>query len=265
MSFIRDSKGVMGSRETLDFYDAEMLAVYWETKPEIIEKLLPPPLKPIDKPTVYAFIADYPATNFGVKYKEAALFISAQYEGIEGGYCLAMPVTNDMALAAGREVFGFPKKIATIHFNREKRTVEGWVERKGTRFFEIKAKLNGRPNSSEFIQLFTEKTGGTIGTEIPFISYNYKHFPSPNGKLFDFKPRLIRQETILRPEEFKLGNVELNLKSSESDPWGEIEAVKLLGAVYLKGNNSMLKGSVVAELEPEKFLPYSFLKWDIEI
>lgn len=265
MSFLRDSKGIMGSRETLDFYDAEMLAVYWETKPEIIEKLLPPPLKPIDTPTVYAFIADYPATNFGVKYKEAALFISAEFEGIEGGYCLAMPVTNDMALAAGREIFGFPKKLSTIHFNREKRTVEGWVERHGTRFFEVKAKLNGKPNSSDFVQLFTEKTGGTIGKEISFISYNYKNFPSPDGKYFDFKPRLINQETILHPAELKLGSAEITLKSSESDPWGEVEIVKVLGAVYIKGNNSMLKGSIVAELEHEKFMPYSFLKWDIEM
>jgi len=29
-----------------EFYDAEMLVVMWETKPEIIKRLLPPPLKP---------------------------------------------------------------------------------------------------------------------------------------------------------------------------------------------------------------------------
>ncbi|GAG93914.1 unnamed protein product, partial [marine sediment metagenome] len=31
----------MTKRETADFYDAEMLVVYWETKPEIIKRLLP--------------------------------------------------------------------------------------------------------------------------------------------------------------------------------------------------------------------------------
>jgi len=34
-------------RETYDFYDAEMLTVFWETQPEIVKRLLPPPLKPI--------------------------------------------------------------------------------------------------------------------------------------------------------------------------------------------------------------------------
>ena len=35
-------------RETIDFYDAEMLTVIWETKPEIVRRLLPPPL--VDSP-----------------------------------------------------------------------------------------------------------------------------------------------------------------------------------------------------------------------
>lgn len=265
MSFLRDSGGFMTSRETADFYDAEMLSVWWETKSEIIKKLLPPPLKPLDTPIAYAFIANYPRTNFGVTYKEGALFLTCEFEGVEGGYCLAMPVTNDMAMAGGREVFGFPKKIANIHFKREKRDAEGWVERHGTRFIEVTVKLNGRPNSSDFIQLFTERTGGGSGTEIPSVSFNYKHFPSPDGQYYDYTPRLVQQETVLRPNELKLGSTEITLRSSNSDPWSEVEIVRILGAVYLKGNNSMLRGSVVAEMEPKKFEPYSFLKWDIEI
>jgi acetoacetate decarboxylase len=265
MSFKRDSGGFISSRESADFYDAEMLSVWWETKTEIIKKLLPPPLKPLETPIAYAFIANYPRTNFGAIYKEGALFLTCEFDDVEGGYCLAMPVTDDMAMAGGREVFGFPKKIANIHFNREKRVVEGWVERHGTRFFEVSAKLNGRPNSPDFIQLFTERTGGGTGTDISSVSYNYKHFPSPDGDYFDYSPRLIKQETVLRPAELKLGNAEISLKSSKNDPWGEVEIERILGAVYLKGNNSMLKGSVVAELEQEKFVPYSFLKWDSEI
>jgi acetoacetate decarboxylase len=269
MSFLRDSEGFMSKRETADFYNAEMLSVYWETKPEIIEKLLPPPLKPAKIPVAYAFVATYPKTNFGVSYNEAALFLSCQFEdnnsNLLEGYCLAMPVTNDMALVAGREVFGYPKKLADVHFNREKRFAEGWVERHGTRFFEVKAKLNGRPNSSDFIELFTERTGGGVGNEFPIVCYNYKHFPSPDGASFDYKPRLIKEEVLFKPEELKLGNAEIILKSSDNDPWAEIEVERILGALYLKGNNSMLKGFVVAELEPEKFIPYSFLKWDIEM
>jgi len=265
MSFIRSTGGFISNRETADFYDAEMLVVYWETKEDIIKRLLPPPLKPASMPVAYAFVANYPKTNFGVTYKEAALFLSAEFKGEEGGYCLAMPVTNDMALVAGREVFGYPKKMANINIIRDKRSAEGWAERLGTRFFEVKAKLNGRLNSPDALSLFTEKIGAGIGSAITIVVYNYKHFPAPEMNGFDYPPRLIREEVVFKPQELKLGNAELILKSSESDPWGEIEVGRILGAVFLKGNNSMLKGSVVAEAESNQFIPYAFLKWDVDI
>ena len=92
-------------REKAEFYDAEVLTVYFETKAQIVEKLLPPPLKPSQIPVGAAFVANYPKTNFGVTYRESALFLMAEHNGEEGAFCLAMPVTNDMAMIGGREVF----------------------------------------------------------------------------------------------------------------------------------------------------------------
>lgn len=113
MGFVKTPKELEELRRTsFDFYDAEFLAVFWETKPEIVEHLLPPPLKPVKHPVVQAFIANYPKTNFGVIYKEAALFLFGEYDGVVGIHCLAMPVDKDMALIGGREVFGYPKKIS---------------------------------------------------------------------------------------------------------------------------------------------------------
>jgi hypothetical protein len=77
------------SRETYDFYDAQMLTMVWETKPEIVKRLLPPPLKSAKRPLAMAFVAYYPKTNFGPAYHEGALFVRADFEGVEGNYCLA--------------------------------------------------------------------------------------------------------------------------------------------------------------------------------
>jgi acetoacetate decarboxylase len=47
MGFVKTFEQIMANiRATADFYDAQMLSVFWETKPEIIASLLPPPLKP---------------------------------------------------------------------------------------------------------------------------------------------------------------------------------------------------------------------------
>jgi acetoacetate decarboxylase len=264
MGFVKSFQEIMANiRPTADFFDAEMLSVFWETKPEIIARLLPAPLKPAKEPVAMAFVAFYPRTNFDVTYRESALFISASHNGEEGNYCLSMPVTNDIAMAGGREVFGFPKKMADIHFARKGDSVEGWTERRGVRFMEVHAKLSGNFNDEEAQKKLLETSMEPDGS-IRGISYNFKHFPAPEGGAFDYNPRLVRQETLLRPKELLLGEAEIILKSSDYDPWAEVEVVKMLGALYTKGDNSMLAGKVVAEVDFMQFAPYAFLKWDMK-
>jgi acetoacetate decarboxylase len=204
-----------------------------------------------------AFVAYYPKTNFCPPYYEGGLFLRATFEGVEGNYCLAMPVTNDMAMAVGREEFGYPKKLANIEFKRSGDSVKGHVERHGLRFFEIQAKLTGKPDSEDFPSLIAskEKDGG-------IFNYNFKYFPAPDEGVFDYNPRLVEEKVILRPNVVKLGKADVTLSPSDYDPWSEVEVVRMLGAVYTVGNNTMLRGSVVAEVDPVAFAPYATLKWD---
>jgi acetoacetate decarboxylase len=247
-------------RTSFDFYDADFLAIYWETKPEILQKLLPPPLKPTKHPVANIFIANYPRTNFGVTYKEAALLLFAEYDNIIGSYCLAMPVDNDMALIGGRELFGYPKKMSNILFKKENKNFEGWVERHGIKFIEASAKLNNKTNAKDALKILLElgldpsKPGATI--------YNYKYFMSPKYEGFDYNPRLIREEITMQASEFILGEAELKLRESKYDPWNEVEVERILGCAYLHCNSQMQPGGVVAEIEQEKFEPYAYMKID---
>ena len=261
MGFIK-TEGEIASiyKETYDFYDAEMLTVFWETKPEIVKRLLPPPLKPGKKPLALAFVANYPKTNFGVSYLESALFLRAEFNGEEGNYCLAMPVTNDMALILGREMFGYPKKIANITFHRQEKDVRGLTERHGVRFFEVKAKMTGKLNTEDAPSILAQVF--SIGPSAVVITFNFKYFPAPEGNGFDFHPRLIREEVEFRPRVIEVGEAEILLQGSKYDPWGEVEIVRVLGALYTAGNNSMRKGKVVAEADPLIFAPFSFMKLD---
>jgi acetoacetate decarboxylase len=264
MGFVKSFQEIMANiKPTADFFDAEILMVFWETKPEIIARLLPPPLKPAKDPVAMAFVANYPRTNFDISYKESALFIRASHNGEEGNYCLAMPVTNDIAMAGGREVYGYPKKMAAIHFAREGDSFEGWTERHGIHFMEVFSKLTGKFNDEGFQKKLLETTMGTDGL-ISGISYNFKHFPAPEGAAFDYSPRLVRQETIFKPKEILLGEAEIIFMASDYDPWIEVEVVKMLGSLYTKGDNSMLGGKVVAEVDPMQFAPYAFLKWNMK-
>jgi acetoacetate decarboxylase len=208
MGFVKSyeelGRTTQGKGGLYEFYNAEMLTVMWETKREIVKRILPPPLKPTRRPLAKAFVAYYPKTNFCPSYYEAGLFLRATFKGVKGNYCLAMPVTNDMAMAVGREEFGYPKKLANIEFKRSGNSAKGHIERHG----------------------------------------------------------LLRERVILRPSLAKWGEAEVTLSPSDYDPWAEVEIVKMLGAVYTVGNNTMLRGSVVAEADPVAFAPYSLLKWD---
>lgn len=261
MGFVKSMEELVqiGKMQT-HFYDAEMLFLFWETRPEIVKRLLPPPLEPAGYPMATAFLANYPRTSFGPPYKEGALFLSAQFEGVAGSYCLSMPVTGDLAMAGGREIFGYPKKIAAIDFNREGDQVSGSLERHGARFFEVQAELREEAVEEGFKALIAQ--GFAFHDESGSSGYLFKHFLSPEGAGFDYPPRLIRQANVFRPKLVEWGQAQVEFHPSERDPWHEVEIVRMLATMYIVSDNTMLGGKVVAEVDPMEFMPYAFLKWD---
>jgi len=169
-----------------------------------------------------------------------------------------MPVTDDTALVLGREVFGYPKKIANIQLNRDGNEMSGWTERRGVRFLEARVELTGKFNDPATQQMLIEK----MASNPDMVIFNFKYFPSPTRDGFDYNPRLIREVVEFRPNSMEMGEAELVFQPSDHDPWSDVEIVRVLGAVYTIGNNTMLPGSVVAEADQIEFAPYAFMKVD---
>lgn len=238
------------------FYDAGMLSLYWETKPELIEKVLPKELKPGKKPVVKAFIADYPRTSFCPPYKEAGLFVPAIKDGQEGDYCLSMPITDGQAMAMGREIMGLPKKMADIRISVSGGRFTGSIERNGIVFFkvdaEIGAETNEPPREAELLK--TTADGMNI--------FHVKYTKAPDGSGFDLPPTLYANKLDCQCRVVKPAKVEMELTDSPHDPWAELEPVKLLGGVYSQGDNTLQKGTKLGPLSPMEFLPYTFTRWD---
>jgi acetoacetate decarboxylase len=249
------------SQMKIEFYNAEMIFVFWLTQPDIVERLLPPPLKPAGFPIASAFIANYPLTSFGPPYQEGALFLMAQHEEVKGNYCLAMPVTGDMAMAGGREQFGYPKKMAQqIQLGQSSSEILGFVERNGVRFFELKFKHDEQAVNENFKALIQQAFG--FDQDKGADTYLFKCFKAPDSPLFDYPPRLIRQTTVFRPKTIEWGQAQINMTPSECDPWYEVEVISPIGAMHIIGDNTMLSGQVLAEVDPMEFAPYAFNRWD---
>lgn len=229
--------------------DATMVMALFLTDPEIVKSVLPPPLQPTPMPMGMAYVAEFHETNFGVAYNEAALFLDAQYEGIPGRYCLSMPVTNDIALIGGREVYGFPKKIAeTIAVKKEGNKVTGTCVRRGFSIIQIEAKLTG-------------PFGGPMPPPVP--NYLYKCFFSPTLKGFDYNPRLLKQYNDVTWGEIEIGEGTVALGKSPYDFLGDIPIQQILMVGYAQGMEiHMNPGEVIAEVSTDAYLPYVFNKQD---
>lgn len=249
------------------YYDTEMLAVAWETAPKVFDALLPAPLKPYKRPIVIACIANCPNTSFGVSYRFGALGLMCEYEGEPGTYYLSMPEDDDIPVFLGREILGYPKKMAKLSMKRGGQRFEGWIERRGIRIFEAQATLDGTPNAQdaaeildEIYHIFPEVSEEQI--HYKSIAFLLKYSLSPQGG-FDYAPLLVRQETIFRPYQLEVGHAKVTLGESPYDsPWSRVEVARLLGALYTRGNNTMHPGEVIAEVNPEAVEPFAGLKYD---
>lgn len=263
MGFVKSDRELATyyARDAFTFYDAEMVWAVWETTPSIVARLLPPPLKPATKPLALALVANYPRTDFGITYRETAIAVQAEFGGVEGSYILGMHVTNDIALIGGREIWGYPKKMADIAFYREGPSAGGWGERRGVRYLSVKADLTGKLNAPDAPEAFMEIFGPPQPTGVSF-DYNFKYFPSADWQGYDYPPRLVRGENAFQVQAMELGEATVTLKPSEYDPWSDVEIVRVLGAVYLKGTLAMRKGAVVAEADQEAFRPYGLANLD---
>jgi acetoacetate decarboxylase len=256
MSFITPKEEqVRFKLETADLLDLDILTVTWETKPEIVEKLLPKPLEPFDTPLVQAYIANFRKTNFGPGYLESALSLICNYKGEIGAYFLAMPVSEGLPMAYGREYFGYPKKTAKVKLKRFFNTVYGCSTRHGIKFLKMRA---------HFLQTITEEKALEYGMSHDTVVnvFLFKHFVAPSIKEYDYKPRLVKQEVEIHRDVIKVGLGAIKFKVSKYDPWSEVEVVKMLGASFGKGYNKMLPAKVMEEIDPEYLLPYAYTKWD---
>jgi acetoacetate decarboxylase len=229
------------------YYDAEMLTVIWEADPEVVAKMLPPPLKPYKRPIVVAFIANFPRTSIGVTYKMSALSIICEYEGEVGTYSVTMPEDDDHAVFSGREFLGFPKKMATLDFSEDETSVSGWVERHDIRVFELSATKTGAEDfgdAEEIIKELYPEPNSMDG-----VSFIIRGSTTPGAMAVDYPPQLIRQVTQFRAEHIEICDVEVTVRPSMNEPWWDmLKPVKVLGAMFTRGNNEMLPPKVIAEV-----------------
>ncbi|WP_415182937.1 acetoacetate decarboxylase [Phaeovulum sp.] len=106
------------------FIDREFLTITYRTDMEALRRVVPEPLE-IPEPIVkYEFIRMPDSTGFG-DYTESGQVIPVTLNGVAGGYVHSMYLNDEAPIAGGREIWGFPKKLAEPALRVEKDTLIG--------------------------------------------------------------------------------------------------------------------------------------------
>jgi acetoacetate decarboxylase len=100
------------------FINREYMIITYRTDPEALRALVPEPLQ-VEAPIVkYEFIRMPDSTGFG-NYTETGQVIPVSFRGRKGGYNHCMFLNDEGPIAGGRELWGFPKKLANPSLKTE--------------------------------------------------------------------------------------------------------------------------------------------------
>ena len=222
----------------IEYHKARVIAVIFQCAPGTKKKCLPPELESIENGLDAIIFAEYPDTSIG-PYNESLILLNCMYKGKPGSFVFNIYVDDDIALTAGREIWGFPKKMCKINITPiQDKKIRATLSRKGITFLNVEVELGDNPPGLDPKGLFES---------MPY--YNLKIIPDVED---NSKPA-IRQltETYIKIEELhkslaaKINYVESIY--SDYDICYEIlnDADKDLGAIYVESDLILPNGHVL--------------------
>ncbi len=114
------------------FVNREFMIITYRTDMDALRAVVPEPLEIAEPLVKYEFIRMPDSTGFG-DYTESGQVIPVQLRGKDGtvehgGYVHAMYLNDHPPIAGGRELWGFPKKLASPTLDYEIDTVVGTLD-----------------------------------------------------------------------------------------------------------------------------------------
>lgn len=144
-NFSPDTPAAKDERLVIEYRNCDAITVFFSTTDDVID-ILPEGLEPYaNPPQGGVWISRYKFSALG-EYNEFLSIIQVEDVNGEMGYYIPyIYVTQDAAMASGREIAGAPKKLAEIEMNRKLDVVEGTLERpSGKRLLTMELKPEER-------------------------------------------------------------------------------------------------------------------------
>jgi acetoacetate decarboxylase len=109
------------------FFNREYFIITYRTDPDMLAAVVPEPLEVAEPVVKYEFIRMPDSTGFG-DYTESGQVIPVSFRGRKGSYSHCMFLNDHPPIAGGRELWGFPKKLANPTLRAEIDTLVGTLD-----------------------------------------------------------------------------------------------------------------------------------------
>lgn len=155
-----------------DMRNVTILTTLYRTRIDAVAGVLPFPLQPASD-IVAVHLYKMTDTDFFGPYEESAIQVDATLPGtdVRGAYSPYLFLNSDGAIAAGREVYGQPKKFGTPSIKVKQDLIVGTIRRNGVRFLRVTSPYKQkRSDIAEARELFDFIT-----------NINYKVIPASTG------------------------------------------------------------------------------------
>jgi acetoacetate decarboxylase len=180
-------------------------------------------------------INEYPWSTLG-PYREAVLGVNVCYGEETFHYISHLMLDSDVPILAGRDLYGFPKKMGVIEFEQQDDVRAGYVERpRGIRIcsgvFRPEAPVDPPPD----------------GTPMPTCSLRV--IPSPEKGKDHSLVEIVQTDMILSSAEVWAGTGSCHFPGiSVLDPWHSLPVKKMLGAAQLVADFVLPDGKILETL-----------------
>lgn len=194
------------------YRDALYLAAHVPIEPDAARAWLPAGLRLARPGTAILFGAHFRDCSFDSVYEEVGLLIDVRHLGFRAVHCPWMLVNGDVALILGRELLGYPKKLADIRWSQTDHAIEVRAERRGVDILSISARL-----------------GGEVQSAPPMLGRPHRNVV---GALGVIPPSLVAFSPREQVRSVRAAKIELDIGHSERDPLDEL-GIGLPQAGYL--------------------------------
>jgi acetoacetate decarboxylase len=227
---------------------ATSLTAVYETDPEVVAAVLPPPLTPTGEPLVRVTVATVDVRRGLPPFGAGTFAVQASHEGVVGNYPLVMPMTTEQSVIGGRETFGEPKKLAEVTLDRDAGTgrVAGKITRLGVTFIEVNGTVAERIDNPP---------------ESERVDFYLKFLPAPDGKGFDAEPSLVYCRRTETTRSLERVDGEVTLRESRFDPVVDLPVRRLVG-ITLSERRSIQRGEIVTRVPADWVAPYVHQRYD---